>query len=484
MLIHYVEAMQTALMTLWGWATSSVGVALLTFLGGVALVGAAMVLRRDEAWGRIELWQRGARWSLGWVGVLIVATLGWFGLGAVYKVSQIDERWREGAVAVTDPLPSGAPISQVGPALAALGERTYTRTLKLPPKFLDQLGEDGLGVLAPYITDPTADNVLRLRDKFRRSGKEVVFTREATVSAEEPLSFSDAAVKVGFTPQGGRVYDSAFAASYSWSNTDAQARTIRFTFPLPNVGTLRDLRVIVDGQAVAQAENSQSYEWQDVMKPGAKHTATVTYRAVGARAWNYNLGSQRRRVQQFGLVTTGLRDPRFARGGLLPTTRRGDAIDWKLDNVVTAQQIALVWPEDFSIRLYLQAVSALPLALLLFVPCVLCLSFYRKQLPHPLRILVALTIFGVALGAATVTTIYAGAFVGLIAAPLLGAIAATAILGWRFGAVLVPLALFPATFLSEQHSGLMLVALFIVALAGAALSARPKAQLPSSFAVD
>lgn len=484
MLIHYVEAMQMALWTLQSWATSSIGVSVLTLLGAAALVGVALVLRRNEAWGRIELWQRGARWSLGWVGVTIVATLGWFGLGAVYKVSQIDERWREGAVAVTDPLPSGAPISQVGPALAALGERTYTRTLRLPPKFLEQIGEGGLGVLAPYVNDPTADNVLRLRDTFRRSGREVVFTREATVSSEEPLSFSDAAVKVGFAAQGGRVYDSAFEARYSWSNPAKEARTIRFTFPLPEVGTLRDLRVIVDGQAVTQAENSQSYEWQDVMKPGQIHTATVTYRAVGARAWNYNLGSQRRRVQQFSLATTGLGDPRFARGGLLPTTRRGSNIGWNLDNVVTAQQIALVWPEDFSVRLYLQAVSALPLALLLFVPCVLCLSFYRGQLPHPLRILVALTVFAVALGAATVTTIYAGALVGLILAPLAGALAATAILGWRFGAVLVPLALFPATFLSEQHSGLMLVALFVIAVGVAGVTARQKTKPVSSFAVE
>ena len=484
MLIHYVEAMQMALMTLWGWATSSAGIALLTFVVGVALVGAAMVLRRDEAWGRIELWQRGARWSLGWVGVLIVATLGWFGLGAVYHVSQIDERWREGAVAVTDPLPSGAPISQVGPALAALGERTYTRTLKLPPEFLKQVGEDGLGVLAPYVTDPTADNVLRLRDKFRRSGREVVFTREATVSSEEPLSFSDANVHVAFVPQGGRVYDSAFEALYRWNNPDKVARTIRFTFPLPQVGTLRDLRISVDGKPVAQAEDSQSYEWQEEMKPGEFHTATVAYRAVGARAWNYNLGSQRRRVQQFGLVTTGLSDPRFARGGLLPTTRRGAAINWKLDNVVTAQQIALVWPEDFSVRLYLQAVSALPLALLLFVPLVLALGLYGRRVPHPLRLLVALCIFIVALGAATVTTIYAGALVGLIVAPLLGAVAATWILGWRFGAVMVPLALFPATFLSEQHSGLMIVALFVLSVGVAVLTAREKTKPASSFAVD
>ena len=347
MLIHYVEAMETALQTLWGWATSSAGISLMTLAVAALLLGAALAFKRDPNWLRVELLQRGARWSLGWVGVLVVVTLGWFGLGAVYRVAQIDERWREGAVAVTDPLPSGAPIVQLGPALAAIGERTYTRSLRLPPQFLAQLGEEGVGVLAPYIQDPTAENVLRLRDKFRRSGREVVFTREATVRAEEPLSFSAAAVKVAFLPLGNRVYDAAFEARYTWSNPGPQAREVRFTFPLPQVGTLRDLRVDVDGQAVPQAEDASSYEWQDVMKPGQIHSASVIYRAVGARAWNYNLGSQRRRVQQFGLAASGLRAPRFGRGGLLPT-RRGGNVEWKLDNVVTAQQVALVWPEDYS----------------------------------------------------------------------------------------------------------------------------------------
>ena len=482
MLVHYVEAMQVALWTLRDWATSSVGISLLTLAGAFALVGAALVLRRDEAWGRIELWQRGARWSLGWVGVLVVATLGWFGLGAVYKVTQIDERWREGAVAVTDPLPSGAPIVQLGPALAAIGERSYQRTLRLPPQFLERIGEEGLGVLAPYVEDPTAPNVLRLRDTFRRSGREVVFTRESTVREELPLSFGEAGVQLAFAPLGGRVYDSTFAARYSWSNPDKEAREVRFTFPLPQVGTLRDLRVEVDGVAVPQSENADSYQWQELMQPGQTHVATVTYRAVGARAWNYNLGSQRRRVQKFELAATGLDSPRFARGGLLPTSR-GRAVDWKLDDVVTAQQIALVWPEDYSVRLYLQAVSALPLALLLFVPTVLALGLYGRRVPHPVRLMVALAVFIVALGAATIGAIYAGALVGLVAAPLLGAIAATAIIGRRFAVALVPLALFPATFLSETNSGVMVIGLFIFAIASAALMMKLGAKRPSSFGV-
>ena len=482
MLIHYVEAMQGALETLWGWATSSAGISLLTLAVAALLLGAALAFKRDPNWLRVELLARGARWSLGWVGVLIVATLGWFGLGAVYQVAQIDERWREGAVAVTDPLPAGAPVVQLGPALAAIGEHTYTRTLRLPPEFLAQLGEDGLGVLAPYVRDPTAENVLRLRDKFRRSGREVVFTREATVREEEPLSFSDAAVKVAFAPLGGRVYDAAFEARYSWSNPDLAAREVRFTFPLPAVGTMRDLAVKVDGQAVPQAADAQSYQWQDVMKPGQIHTATVVYRAVGARAWNYNLGSQRRRVQRFELGASGLVAPRFGRGGLLPT-RRGSVVDWKLDNVVTAQQIALVWPEDYSVRLYLQAVSALPLALLMFVPAVLGLGLYARRVPHPVRLLVALSVFVMALGAATVATIYAGALLGLVAAPLVGAAVATAILGRRFAAVLIPLALFPATFLSEQHSGLMIVALFIIALGAGASTTQWGLKRQSAFAV-
>ena len=183
------------------------------------------------------------------------------------------------------------------------------------------------------------------------------------------------------------------------------------------------------------------------------------------------MGSQRRRAGRFELTASGLRAPRFGRNGLLPT-RRGAEVAWKLDNVVTAQQIALVWPEDYSVRLYLQAVSALPLALLAFVPVVLCLGLYGREMPHPLRLLVAVAVFAVALGAASVATIYAGPLLGLVVAPLVGGAAATLLLGARFGAVALPLALFPATFLSEQHSGLMIVGLFVIGLVVAGLTTR------------
>ena len=119
----------------------------------------------------------------------------------------------------------------------------------------------------------------------------------------------------------------------------------------------------------------------------------------------------------------------------------------------------------------------------MFVPLVLALGLYGRQVPHSVRVLVALLVFIVALGGATVLTIYAGALIGLVVAPLIGALAATAILGRRFGAVTLPLALFPATFLSEQHSGLMIVALFVIALVASALSARWGVKRESSFGV-
>ena len=42
-----------------------------------------------------------------------------------------------------------------------------TRTLTLPPELLEGVGEEGVQVLAPYLQDPSAENVLRLGSEPR-----------------------------------------------------------------------------------------------------------------------------------------------------------------------------------------------------------------------------------------------------------------------------------------------------------------------------
>src|SRR5207249_11349161 len=122
--------------------------------------------------------------ALGYTGLGLLVVAGWAVLAATRPLAREAIEWRESAEATAKPAPHAPPIHQYGPSVAAIVERTYTRTLTLPPEFLQPLGADGLGVLSPYLTDPSAENVLRMADTFHRSGRDAVFTREVTTHSE------------------------------------------------------------------------------------------------------------------------------------------------------------------------------------------------------------------------------------------------------------------------------------------------------------
>lgn len=91
---------------------------------------------------------------------------------------EIRQQTARGATATRRRDPFFAAVAQAQPSLAIVREKTYTRTMTLPPGFLNRIGSEGVGVLAPYLSDPTAEGVTKLVDRFRRSGADVVFTRE------------------------------------------------------------------------------------------------------------------------------------------------------------------------------------------------------------------------------------------------------------------------------------------------------------------
>ena len=76
-------------------------------------------------------------------------------------------------------------------------------------------------------------------------------------------------------------------------NPRPQDITARFLFPLPNDNTIRNLNVTVGGHAVMEPNASGEYEWRSVMHPGEQWEAIVRYHVIGARTWQYGLGSQR-----------------------------------------------------------------------------------------------------------------------------------------------------------------------------------------------
>lgn len=499
MIQHYIAAVSRALgglvNLLTAWALP------LTLACGFLLVARVLVLLfgrnaalSEPMTGR-QLWSALA--GYGAIGLLLV--VGWAALATTRMLAQQDIRWRQSVDSTKNPVPDAPPVMQSGPSVAALRERTYARTLTLPPSFLNRLGAEGVGVLAPYLSDPTSENVVRLRDTFRRSGRNAVFTRFSTVREEEPIAFSDSKIKVSFRPLAGRAYDATFEGHYFFGNADAKARPVHFLFSLPDAGTIRDLKISVGAQTLAEPTDSGTYEWKDTLQPGETREAIVLYHVTGARVWSYDLGSERRRVQQFQLDVEAGGDVEFLRGSLQPTSQSGRNLSWQLSNVVTAQKAALVFPaDDLDGKLYLQALSALPATFLLFFVAVLaCASAsinasatknegsaneaIQKETESltPGRLAAALTGFGFGLGTSTVAATYLGPVAGLLVGPLLGALLSLAILGRRYAMAAIPVALLPVTFLSAQNSGLLIFGLCaLTLLAGISMKRNPKSKSP------
>lgn len=408
-------------------------------------------------------WRESGSRILGYAAVALLAIAGWAALGAALPMARSAIEWKASAEATSNPVPDASPVFQSGPVVGAISERTYTRTLTLPPDFLQRIGEQGVGVLAPYLTDPSAENVLRLSDTFRRSGSDVVFTREVTRLDEQPIPFDNGRVQVTFHRLSGRAYDAEFEGRYLFTNSGADPITARFLFSLPSAGTVRDLSVQVGGEGVPEPNQSGAYEWKGELKAGEQREAIVRYRVIGASTWNYDLGSQRRRVRQFHLVAAPDGPVRFQRGSLQPSDTTKQTVKWDLGSVVTAQQIAIAFPPDIAGReSYLQALSALPITFLFFLGGVVILGFLPRARPTPGRLAAAAVLFALGLGASTVLANYVGTAAAILLAPLPAVYVTVRLLGRPTLLAALPAALLPATFLSGQHTGLLILLLAVL----------------------
>lgn len=459
MITPYVQAVGGALGGVLSLFTGlAMPIAVLLGLAAIAAAGVTFVRRGDLStdW---PSWRRSGGQVLGYMAVGLLAVVGWAALGATLPMARSAIQWKNSAEATTNPVPDASPVFQSGPVVGAISERTYTRTLTLPPDFLQRVGEQGVGVLAPYLSDPSAENVLRLSDNFRRSGSDVVFTREVTRLDEQPIPFDDSQVRVAFHRLAGRAYDAEFEGRYLFSNTGTEPITARFLFSLPGAGTVRDLNVQIGGQSVPEPNASGAYEWKGDLKAGEHREAIIHYRVIGASTWNYDLGSQRRRVRQFRLEASPDGPVRFQRGSLQPSSTSKQAVKWDLGSVVTAQQIAIAFPPDIAGReSYLQALSALPITFVLFALGIVLVSLWLRRAPAPARIAFAVVLFALGLGAITVLAAYIGPAAVLLA-PLPAAALVIRMLGRPAALAAIPAALLPATFLSGQHTGLLVLLL-------------------------
>jgi hypothetical protein len=199
------------------------------------------------------------------------------------------------------------------------------------------------------------------------------------------------------------------------------------------------------------------------VKAGEQREAIVRYRVIGASTWNYDLGSQRRRVRQFHLVASPDGPVRFQRGSLQPSDTTRQTVKWDLGSVVTAQQIAIAFPPDIAGReSYLQALSALPITFLLFLGGVILLGLLLRRRPAPGRLAAAAVLFALGLGASTVLANYLGSAAAILLAPLPAVYATARLLGRPALLAALPAALLPATFLSGPHTGLLILLLAVL----------------------
>lgn len=443
---------------------------------GLAVIALAIARRQDGVPLDPSPCLAAARSAARWLGAALVplAVLAALGMAESRERGRLERL--ESAESTRDPQPDAPPVRQFGPSAAMLVERTYTRHLSLPPQLLERLGSEGLGALAPFLTDPSTGNVLRLRDTVRRSGSEAILTREVTRTDEEPLDLDEALVRVSFRRLGTRAYDAHFEGRYVFRNAGQLPLPARFQFPAPTEGTLRGLEGTVNGAPMLLAGDGSVLEWRGTLPPGTTAEAVLRYQAMGARAWRYDLGSRRRRVMRFRLEADGARDVRFPRGSLPPTRRGSASLAWELDNVISAQQVALSFVRDTTLRDgYLQALDIAPGAFLLLVVAGSVIVVRRGATCSPAAAAAAAGSAGLGLGAIPILAAYVGPVAAALLSPAIGVVLGSRLAARTAPAQLVPAALLPATCLAGEHTGLLALVL-LCAVATAVWRALPEGR--------
>ncbi|WP_407538515.1 hypothetical protein Q0M94_09965 [Deinococcus radiomollis] len=396
--------------------------------------------------------------------------------------SQINARYTNSAD------PNTSETVQQAPTATYLSQRTYTRTLVIPPDLLRQVRREGVQVLAPYLQDPTSANIVRLKDQFTRSGQDVVFSRQATLQTQEYITLDKSKVEADLNfvdAAGGRqsYYNASFGAQYTFRNPLSSAATIRFAFPLPSgSGTLSGFTMTVNGRPYTAADLSAGSVWEGVVPPGAGVDVRVTYKHQGSKGWNYDLSQRLEPVKSFDLTIRADQPAKFQRYSLFPTSTEGGAfggkatLRWQLQNAITAQNVAVVF-EQGSVRETLAKLYAFaPFSLLLGVLLLLVWAAVNRLPLSPLRL--ALALLGLSLGFS-----FGGVLTGYLPplwAELLGAALGLTLallsLGLSYWPPLVLVVLAPLTFLSVGNAGLLLG--LLAALTLVLLRARATAPPP------
>ncbi|MEF2279737.1 hypothetical protein V3W47_15685 [Deinococcus sp. YIM 134068] len=471
---------QTALHALLGavsWLLSLV-VPLLVF-GGVGLVALLLVGSLDRERFRAGLGWLGARLpALGrWALVALAVGVGALALHVTRRAVDVRLGLQQSARSTNVADPQGGPTVQTSPRVSLLESRTYTRTLTLPADVYTRLQLDGgWETLLPYFGSASGPSVEELREGFTRRGDTLVFTRDVTLRTELPLGLDTTRARADLRfvdPAGGRgtSYNAAFTADYTFTNPREEAVTARFVFPLPQgSGTLSGFRLTVDGRVERASDLTGGSVWEGLVGAGQTVRVNVMYRHQGSRGWAYRLADRREPLRNLDLSLTADRPARFERYSLFPTEVGRDALGrprtlrWQLQDVITAQNVAVVFSQG-SVREMLAKVGLVsPLALVLAPLLVVVWAWRRRRVVLPLPLVGAVVGLAVGFALGGVLTAYLPPLVALPLGSAVGVAFGVVTLGRGFVGPLLVAALVPLVFLAVGHAGLLLTLLAVVVL--------------------
>jgi hypothetical protein len=366
--------------------------------------------------------------------------------------------------------PAGGQTIQYSPNVSFEREVSYSRSVTIPGFLGQKLSTlEAAQLIAPYLVDPASENIKKLADSFKRSGKDLVFTREATVRQNDPVALELADVIVDFsfgdTGAGRSYYSALFTGKYKFKNPNPEPAMLRFSFPLPEQsGTLSDFEFKFADEVVPQPDLSSGYSVEREVAANAEVEVSVKYKNQGAGTWTYDFGKRREPIKNFKLTINTPRAVKFLRGSLHPNERGLSSLTWNLKNVITSQGVVLSFPERSLRETLTKVFSFAPLALLLASVWTFAWAWRRNLKLEPVQVALVVLAFTVGIGAMAVLLGYVTPSVASWFGELLALGLSSLVLGRRFLLPLAGSALAPLAFLSVGNAGLLLGILAVIVI--------------------
>jgi len=229
------------------------------------------------------------------------------------------------------------------------------------------------------------------------------------------------------------------------------------------------VRFLADGKPVTVTDLSGGYVWDGMLAQDATATFEVAYRNQGARGWSYRLSGRREPITKLDLAVHANRSPKFARYSLFPTSvshgiAGGYTAEWHLANIVTAQDVGLVFSRLDVRETLAKMLTFAPVALFVGIVFVAAYAWRRRYHVGAVQATVAVAGYALGLALAGILTWYLPLVIGVVLGCIVAAALALRALGRPF---VLPVALATLTvlaFLFVSNTSLLLTVVCAAAL--------------------